>query len=105
MRRAPGCRVGDRSSAARRTFLARLLVLGIGLFPPLSVSAGSWVVASAYRVDEVTGSFCPFAEYGAFFPGQYGHDQHDVGPGGDAATCGSNHGCISQWNWTNAGGA
>ena len=101
MWRAPERRVRDRASATRRSFLVLLLVLAIGLFPPLSVNAGSWVVASAYRVDKVTRSFCPFAEYGAFFPGQYGHDQHDVGPGGDAATCGNNHGCISQWNWTN----
>jgi nitrate reductase NapE component len=105
MWRAPERRVRDRASATRRSFLVLLLVLAIGLFPPLSVSAGSWVVVSAYRVGTVTGSVCPSAEYGAFFPGQYGHDQHCVGPGGDAATCGSNHGCISQWNWTNYGGA
>jgi len=54
MWRAPERRVRDRASATRRAFLVLLLVLAIGLFPPLSVNAGSWVVASAYRVDKVT---------------------------------------------------
>jgi nitrate reductase NapE component len=54
MWRAPERRVRDRASATRRSFLVLLLVLAIGLFPPLSVNAGSWVVASAYRVDKVT---------------------------------------------------
>ena len=54
MWRAPERRVRDRASATRRSFLVLLLVLAIGLFPPLSVTAGSWVVASAYRVDKVT---------------------------------------------------
>lgn len=40
--------------------------------------------------------------YGAFFPGRWGHNQHDLGPGGDAATCGSSAGCISNWNWWGA---
>lgn len=29
----------------------------------------------------------------------YGNGPHFVGSGGDAATCNSNHGCISQWTW------
>ncbi|MCX7623967.1 MAG: hypothetical protein RMK01_11605 [Thermomicrobium sp.] len=90
---------------ATRRWFVWLLVIVLELVPSVSVQAGSWVVTAAYRVDRVTGSVCPFAEYVAFFPGEYGHDQHFVGPGGDAATCSSNHGCTSQWNWTNSGGA
>ncbi|MFN4294540.1 MAG: hypothetical protein ACK4JD_10445 [Thermoflexales bacterium] len=37
--------------------------------------------------------------YGAVFSGKYGHNQHYLGPGGDAATCQSSAGCISNWNW------
>jgi len=29
----------------------------------------------------------------------YGHDPHFHGAGGDATTCSSNHGCISNWTW------
>ncbi len=29
----------------------------------------------------------------------YGHDPHFHGAGGDATTCNSNHGCISEWTW------
>lgn len=28
-----------------------------------------------------------------------GNNQHYIGPGGDAATCGSSHGCIGSWTW------
>lgn len=28
-----------------------------------------------------------------------GNNQHYTGPGGDAATCGSSHGCIGSWVW------
>lgn len=28
-----------------------------------------------------------------------GNNQHYIGPGGDAATCSSSHGCIGSWTW------
>lgn len=37
--------------------------------------------------------------YGAFFPGSNGRNQHFLGSGGDAATCGSSSGCIGSWGW------
>lgn len=65
---------------------------------------GIWITTTAYNVGRVQGSICPFIEFGAFFSGEYGHNQHYLGPGGDTATCSSNHGCISSWNWTNHSG-
>jgi hypothetical protein len=38
-------------------------------------------------------------EIGAFWHYNDAHDAHYLGPGGDALTCYSNHGCISNWYW------
>lgn len=58
-----------------------------------------WGTVTAYAVKI---AFCIYGvdcHYGAFFSGKYGHNQHYLGPGGDAATCQSSAGCISNWNW------
>lgn len=63
---------------------------------------GYYAVRSAYAVGRAftTGWLpCIDEHYGAFFPGSNGYNQHYVGPGGDSATCISDHGCISQWDW------
>ncbi len=61
---------------------------------------GFWSTHTAYQVDV---AFWADGQphYAAFFSGLYGYNQHYLGPGGDAATCGSSAGCISNWTWYN----
>jgi len=59
---------------------------------------GFWRTTTAYKVD-IAYWIGIEPHYGAFFSGSYGYNQHYLGPGGDAATCGSSSGCISNWNW------
>jgi len=59
---------------------------------------GFWTTTTAYQV-AVAYWVGIEPHYGAFFSGGYGYNQHYLGPGGDAATCGSSSGCISNWNW------
>lgn len=70
--------------------------------PP--VPTGFWATIRAYdlRVAYWTGIE---PHYGAFFQGAWGRDQHYLGPGGDASTCGSSSGCIWSWNWWGDWGA
>ena len=86
--------------------IAVLLALQVGAVSSAALAQKSppqpmwWGTVTAYKID-VAFRTGPLGEphYGAFFSGKYGHNQHYLGPGGDAATCQSSAGCISNWNW------
>lgn len=62
-------------------------------------------VASFWRHLTDQGQTCPAwstaenCHHLATWTRPYGNSPHYIGSGGDNATCGSNHGCISQWTW------
>ncbi|HUM72024.1 MAG TPA: hypothetical protein PLK31_24615 [Chloroflexota bacterium] len=62
--------------------------------PDTSNAARSWLTATANSSLEQSGiHFLAVWNLGS------GNNQHYIGPGGDAATCGSSHGCIGSWTW------
>lgn len=76
-----------------------LLALAIILTPKVSKAEPmqGWYTATAYSVGfSHWGGGSP--HYAAFFSGDYGYNQHFVGPGGDAATA-SYSGGIANWDW------
>ncbi|HXF70746.1 MAG TPA: hypothetical protein VNK89_13175 [Thermoflexus sp.] len=95
--------------------MCKVKLLSIAVLLALLVSAASGVALAQKSPPQptwwgtVTASYIAVAfwagdgpHYGAFFSGKYGHNQHYLGPGGDAATCQSSAGCISNWNWWGA---
>lgn len=97
----------------RIKFLLVLVLLALTMsISPISVIAqkspppsppqpmGFWATITAYKV-AVAYWIGIEPHYAAFFNGSatWAGNQHYLGPGGDAATCGSSSGCISNWDW------
>jgi hypothetical protein len=63
-----------------------------------------WANVTASYIAVAFWTYWPIPEphFGAFFQGPWRHNPHDLGPGGDPATCSSSAGCISNWNWWGA---
>jgi hypothetical protein len=62
--------------------------------PDTSNATRSWLTVTANSSLEQSGiHFLAVWNLGS------GNNQHYIGPGGDAATCGSSHGCIDHWTW------
>lgn len=91
-------KIWNRLDERQKQEVGVLLALKAGTQPPRPQWWGT-VTASYIAVAFWTG---PEPHFGAFFLGRWGHNQHYLGPGGDAATCGSSAGCISNWNWWGA---
>jgi hypothetical protein len=67
--------------------------------PTPQPQGGYWLI-TAWKVDIVFHDPWWEPHYAAWFWSPYcGSPQHYLGPGGDAATCQSSHGCISTWDW------
>lgn len=74
-------------------------ILDIGMAPDtekpdISDATRSWLTATVNSSLERSGvHFLAVWNLGS------GNNQHYIGPGGDAATCSSSHGCIGSWTW------
>lgn len=72
---------------------------GSALAHPGEEIQGYWLTTTSYRTGVAFWEPWWRPHYGAFFIGRTGRNQHYLGPGGDAATCGTGSGCISTWHW------